>query len=420
LAAFLICGALGDSARFPVVERIARADTVFRTSVASPGDRVARLQLEATIGDRDSLDKYAFDNIGSVLVAADNSIWVVDGGILSPRLRRYSESGAFLQQIGRRGEGPGEYEAPGGLAQMRDGRVLLRDGRGNRVNVYTSSGRIDTTWTFQRRYPWTRSSAGSPWVDTGVDTTGVVWMRFESSMSSQGSGSAFVRLRRDGSIIDTVPVPHVLRAGERASLFVSSGRFVIPIAAPYQSHASWAWHPRGNFATYNSSSYILDVRVGSERSRGAGGVNDRVIRIQRTIPRVVVTPAEAADQRAYLRASVAGQRTTGTFPEIPDSKPPIRSVRFSAEGRIWVQISTNSERFDPGVPASASGGRPRPVLKWRERPVFEVFEADGAFIGRVAFPVGAQPVFIRGETVWCVARNDEDMLVLQRYRVLLR
>lgn len=69
---------------------------------------------------------YVFGAIGDVCVGSGGDIYVVDK--MKCCIFRYSPDGQFIQQIGRRGEGPGELLQPGWVAVMDDGSIAIDDG----------------------------------------------------------------------------------------------------------------------------------------------------------------------------------------------------------------------------------------------------------------------------------------------------
>src|SRR5436190_1459295 len=67
-----------------------------------------------------------------VLVAPNGDIFVADGhgGNTNARLVKFSPDGKFIKEWGRKGAGPGEFDAPHSLAMDSRGRLFVAD-RGN-------------------------------------------------------------------------------------------------------------------------------------------------------------------------------------------------------------------------------------------------------------------------------------------------
>ncbi|MCB1954309.1 MAG: 6-bladed beta-propeller [Rhodocyclaceae bacterium] len=94
-----------------------------------------------TVGGHD-----LFDRLTSVTVSPDgNRLYVVDiGGVQSDnhRIRVFdSHTGASIQDIGKRGRGPGEFNLPRDLAIGKDGRLYIVDGGNFRVQIFDRDGK---------------------------------------------------------------------------------------------------------------------------------------------------------------------------------------------------------------------------------------------------------------------------------------
>jgi hypothetical protein len=114
-----------------------------------------------------------------------------------------------------------------------------------------------------------------------------------------------------------------------------------------------------------------------------------------------------------------GRSVTGPIPAIPPVKPPLRSFRFAADGRIWALVSMPSQKL-PGDPnVSRPGGRASTATanRWIEPTVYDIFEPGGAYVGRVRIPDNVSLRWIRADTVWAVARDENDVNFVRRYQI---
>lgn len=93
---------------------------------------------EMQIGQATGELPYQFSNIVGVRELAGGDLLVVDGS--SGELRYFGPEGDFLYSRGRRGTGPGEFEAPRLLNEMSGDSLLFFDTRLRRFSLFSSDG----------------------------------------------------------------------------------------------------------------------------------------------------------------------------------------------------------------------------------------------------------------------------------------
>jgi hypothetical protein len=91
---------------------------------------------EITIGSEEDDEHYLFGRILDIAVDSDDDVYVLDNGF--GRVRKYSSDGIYLQNIGREGEGPGEFQFPTAIAV--DDSTKLYVAASGKVSVFDSSG----------------------------------------------------------------------------------------------------------------------------------------------------------------------------------------------------------------------------------------------------------------------------------------
>lgn len=102
-----------------VVEAIGDT-TVVRTLSGSVWGTEAALVPEVTIGRLDGPEEYLFGSIRSIAVADDGAIHVLD--LQAQHVRVFDSLGVYVETLGRRGEGPGEFSEAEAIAVLPDGR----------------------------------------------------------------------------------------------------------------------------------------------------------------------------------------------------------------------------------------------------------------------------------------------------------
>jgi len=375
----------------------ARIDTVgdtitVRTISGGEWGPNAELVPELRIGKVDGADEYLLGSIVGLAVDREGNMFVFDRQV--PALREYAPDGSFVRTFGRSGGGPGEYnQSDGGLAILRDGRIVLRDPGNARFQLWSADGEPAGEWMYSGGFFTSRPLY--------VDTADNVYSSSNAATGPYAGSTILVKYRPDGQRADTLLAPTwnheapVIRAGTEHLQMV--------MGVPFSASEDWTFSPLGYFVGGVSTDYNVDVL----RPDGS------VLRIGRVIEPVPVQPAEKANSQALttqnVQRMVPGWRWNGAA--IPDTKPPFRAVLVAEDGRIWVQLSQpgqpipEDQRDDPVGP----DGSRRVVDEWSEPIAFDVFQPDGRYVGMVRAPDGLgiypRPV-IRGDTMWAIMEDD--------------
>ena len=397
------------------------ADTVVRNAAAPVHAGTPTLVSDFKIGSADGPAELQFTVIQEVLVAADGKIWMVHSEERgNPEVRLFDATGKFLKRVGGRGAGPGEYQSICGIAQLPDGRVLVRDVQQTRINVYRADGSTDTTWQFRTRYGWLQNGVGG----VRVDANGIAWLPF-FVYSGEARSDMYLRLRSDGTILDTVarpdvPAPPVSRGVEVRG---STGGLSRLGNDPYSPRAFWSWSPLGYFVTGVSTRYAFELRApqSGQRDWRAG---DPVVSVRRpSAAPIAVGKAERDNHLAIYkyrldRSVASGGTVEHGLPEISETKPPFDGLRVAPDARIWVSVAMPSEPYEPPGWMDRPDLTREPPLKWRAPVVYDVFESTGTYVGRIPLARDTYPVFVSGDVLWIVSRDDDGSSFLTKTRVV--
>lgn len=363
----------------------------------------ARLVSSVRIGVLDGAPEYQFGDIKAMAIGPDGRIYVLDGH--GPVIRLYDPTGTYLRDVGREGEGPGEYKRPdSGLVMLPGGRLALRDPGNGRISVFSADGAYEESWALAGSMNTSR-----PMVATrdGIVVTPVIknlgaplaeWQR------------AVARYHPDGRV-DTLDVP--LLAIEEAMISGATEESSSQTNVPFTAEQEYTYSPLGYFVTGVTDAYhFLLLRP-----------DDPVLEISMEYEPVSVLPDEAKIERERLtkefRDNFPGWRWNG--PPIPTTKPAYSAMLATDEGRIWVKPRVPSERvLSPEDQRDEEARREGPVNPYREPVAFDVFEPTGEYLGRVAAPAGFQMYpapTIRSDTVWAVVTDELDVARVHRFVV---
>lgn len=171
IALLTACGADADpsgSTPDTVIETIGDT-TVARTVSGSVWGTEATVVPEVTIGQLDGPEEYLFGSIGSIAVADDGTIYVLD--LQAQHVRVFDSLGGYVETLGRRGEGPGEFTSAEAIAVLPDGRLAVRDPENQRVTVFGPGPGEMAEWRYtgsvQTLSPLYTDTRGRTWLLAG-------------------------------------------------------------------------------------------------------------------------------------------------------------------------------------------------------------------------------------------------------------
>jgi hypothetical protein len=383
--------------------------TIIRADGPGEWNSPPRLVEELRIGLLEGNDDYIFGYLSHIAVSSEGTIYVADG--IGPRLRMYDETGSYVGQIGRSGEGPGEYRQINGLALTPSEEVAIFDTSLRRVTLFSAAGELLRTID---------STIGGNWTgkDFHVDPAGnfyVFGVRVNPNLEPEPGAEVsvdgprgrrepiYVKLSPDGAVLDTVLPPRSTVSRQPSFLLLTpEGPF-----HPFTTELVYDFTPEGRFVSgYTGGSYAFDI-----------GAPDRAVqRVERSYEPVRLGRAERAQWRALADHLSRNRRSASAGVEIPETKPAFRDLEVAEDGRIWVHRYAEATERPPRAnrPADAP-----PTVLWRDVPTFDVFEADGRFLGSVITPPNTIFMVRRGDRLWGVERGTFDEGYIVRYRMEL-
>lgn len=364
--------------------------TIVRTIGQGVWRDTATLVEEVSIGVLEGAEEYQFGSITDLAVDDSGGVYVFDSQ--APALRYYDSAGSYVRTVGGEGPGPGEYlDTSLGLAvRHSDGRLLMRDPRNMRLNVYNPDGTYSDSWRIQ--------SGLYTFNATVVDTADHMYLKIltDNPEPNMPLPVALLHLNAEGEIVDTLEPP--ILANEPTE---PGGSFI--------RSKAWAYSPLGGFVAGVTDSY----EINHYRPDGT------VMRIAREATPVRLHPEEKAEYQAGRDWIIErqGQLMTSEPPPIPDVKPIFRSLLIGDDGSIWVLRYAEAMKDESiEIPAEPDPNAP-PVITWREPVMYDVFDPDGVFLGPVVVPPRTNLSIIRGTQVWGIRRGEFDEPTVVRFHL---
>ncbi len=371
--------------------------TTVVNKAGSVWDGTATLVEEASIGVEVGPDEYMFGYVDSVW-ATDDRVYVVDRQV--PAVRVYDTTGRHIRDIGRPGQGPGEYELPTAVFTTPDGRVLVQEFN-QRVGVYSEDGEYLDTWHGDR--------------DRGTDLAGTLTHggRLYTRTWSRGVRSPSFRMAEVGpdGIGDKtiefptfdVPVRPTLRPSAEAGFFVPLWPGIRRVMMPSATVVA------GVNTTYR---FVMARPDGS-----------RVL-VETEAEPLVVSAEEREWRRRNLVSSARRFNPDWNWDgaEIPVHHPAFTALLPDRSNRIWVLRPESVERVAVCTEDPLSDPYGSVVPCWRTVDRVDVFEeATGKLLGDVEIPpnISWDQGFINGATVYAPIEDEDGTIMVKRYRLVL-
>jgi len=339
------------------------------------------LKIGAVEGD----PEYHFGEVGGIAVDSRGRIFVLDAQ--ARRIQVFSPEGEYERTAGRPGNGPGELERPGSLLIGAGDTLLVQDMGNRRVNRYAPDGSSAGSFSivFEQGLPWAYRSTAS-----GLIAEQRRPFALAGQPAPEDPRDAILILALDGTVTDTLmrfPSGQSLSMGGRST-----------VMRPYHPEQKWDLAPDSQLLFADNDEY----RIGLYSPGG-----DLARLITKTSDSRRITDRDIEVVMAFLEAGwIRGGATPEHFPQLRDMWefseyfPAFQSFMAGPDGTIWVQHVCPPSEMDEDRIASLGFPEEWVELEW------DVFDAEGRFLGEVAMPPRFMPLLFRGDKIYGRWRDD--------------
>ena len=384
-----------------VTETVGNITTVRTISGSVWGDR-AHLVEEASIGVVEGEDPYILGNV-SGMAASEDRIYVLDWSV--PVLRMYDSEGQHRKDIGRAGDGPGEFRMPWSLnLDTSSGQIFIRDGSLMRINVYSSEG---------EPIGHIRLSFGLMTTDPMVITDGGLVYTPALIRGATGRRDAMVAYTLKGAAGDTIFAPEFDYETPSVEYLDDEGE-PIDTEVPFVPTGIWALTPDLAVASGLNDQYHFEI---SHRDRS-------MTVIERNVEPVQLLSEEKDWYRRRLIARIhrtdPGWSWKGT--PIPDTKPLFDDIIPDRNDRIWVLRKGEGIYLKSCNEEAETYREFRDNPCWRDSYSFDVFEITGRFLGSIPAPDGIRDypkTYILDDLVLLHVQDQDGVSRIKRYCLII-
>jgi hypothetical protein len=355
----------------------------------SAGDEWA-LDLALDVGEADGPN--AFGNLRDVAPRREGGLWVLDGQ--AARVRAFDAAGREVLGFGRKGPGPGEFGSVAYVAQLPDGRIAVAGSGPLRVQYFTASGEYQA----ERQVPDSLYRGGSSRDDERPPGPVVGRWRIASD------GTPFVHVVQFQSTTRGIVrrdlllrLAHGARDGARLSQWESTAMEGGPGGGMRLLMPDASWSPLSDGGAWFTP-----------------GDEYRVLRLDETgaSPAIVERPHDPRPVSAAVRKAALSELRRTMDSEFERSMldravfPAALAATYGLwvsrpSGRLWVGVVDHDEDWD-----------------YRGPNAWDVFQPDGAHLGRLPIPAGFRPTRITDDGVYGVWRDELGVPHARRYAIV--
>lgn len=318
-----------------VVSAGCSSDREVATGMAGADTLRLSIEWEVAPGVHPAAD--SIGDVSGVAVDGNGNVYVTDR--LAAKIWVFDRDGRFQLAIGRKGQGPGEFEAPTGSRVGPDERLYVRDVY--RVTVFgpdPTSGllsHLETSFDGPTYADWASKRA------TRFDSTGAM-LYPGNRWNDDGTAAPYVFRFAAGELTDSIFVPTYANAPQLTAHYRTGphgGRMLQGLNyVPFAALPVWDAMGDSKIVSGDGQSYKLIV-TGFD-----GAVWDT---IGRPIGLERIPSDERADSARALRTrldsipvpldQVEGMPESVREIDVPVTYPAYRAVYATAEGEIWVR-----------------------------------------------------------------------------------
>jgi len=399
LVSFLLlgCSPTVDDAGWAGVVRDSAGVTIVsnpETPLWSDGE-AWRVEEEITIGSGTDSPETQFGQITGLDVDSDGTIYVLD--TQAQAVRVFDAQGQFMRSVGRPGAGPGEISRWSSAVFVRtSGEVLVPDIGNLRVNLYDELGESTGTLTID-------PNRGEP-LKWGMASDGRIVVQFKLGRGEGRGGERIFALGPDGAVADTLLVfPE--GTGIEGTGSTASG------SVAFAPEALWHFPKSGGIYSGANGEYRI-------REHALDGHVTRIV--SKAYPRQVVSEGEKSRIHREALAELEARGTPAPFVQqmmtgfgVADYYPAFTSIQSGPWGSLLVQRTLPvSELSDISGLRLASNPAAIASNEW------DVFDADGRYLGVLALPERFTPLACVGENIYGVWLDEWDVQHVKRLRIV--
>ncbi|MDH5467157.1 MAG: NHL repeat-containing protein [Candidatus Aminicenantes bacterium] len=335
------------------------------------GEILFELEKDLSIGREDD-DNYLFYNPGNIAVDDQGNISILERG--NCRIQKFDKNGKYLQTIGKKGQGPGEFERPYSLLLDKNNNIYVSDRR--KIHFFNHTGE------FVKTIPLS-DQVNDFWVSPEGNIFGLITTRAERERTK-----IVVKMNSEGKILE-----NIAQFAEVTQVMRKSGNVVQTFSITH------SYNPSLYFVFSND--YQIFYGDSSEYSFSRINLDGEVELIVKKEEPLHSISQKEKDKIYEGFSELIKQWPEGVVEEavqFPVHRPFFDRILIDEKGRIYIK-------------------KVKPVLDETENVGFDIFNREGYYLYRTSLPFS--PEIIKNGCFYDLFTSDETGEVkIIRYKVL--
>ncbi|NQT80049.1 MAG: 6-bladed beta-propeller [Candidatus Aminicenantes bacterium] len=342
------------------------------------GEIELELEKDLVIGGEDVNENYMFRRVSDIEIDEEGNIYVLDSR--ECRIQIYDKDGKYLKTIGRKGEGPGEFQRAGRMTLSAKGKLYVNEYK--KIIIFSEDG------TFEKNVN-TDFHLSSYLVTNEENFLGWSFIRTE-----EGNTLDVILIDSSGKRIDTIasfPDPSVV-----LTKAVSGGGAISVGGSPPYSPGLLFCPLSDELGIYG---YSTEYKLGVVNSSG-----EIVFIIEKDEKR---QPTSRKEENEYLEKMIERSKGGG----IQWSRGDLRKLHGFAKYKPFFSLIMNDDEGHIFL------AKPKPVVKEEEDTYFDFFNKEGYYLYKIKIHEISPKVIKKGYLY--TFRQDEDTgyYIIERYKI---
>jgi hypothetical protein len=347
------------------------------------GELILDLEEDLCIGREDD-ENYQFYRASALAVDSEDNIYVADAG--NSRIQKFNKKGNYILTIGRKGQGPGEFELLTDL-EIDDttGHIYVVDRNdlyvlgGRRIQIFSSSGEYLKGFALEHSIN-----------KLFLDTDGFIFSVY-SLHDEEGRKTKIVKLNSEGKLIkecaeffDQKSVQ--IKSGEASSSFRAIHAYTPGLLLTALDEQTFVYTQTLRYEIFfidNNCNVILKIQTDEEPRSITRSEKDHII--------------GQLEEHLSKRGSKWSKGVLEEACDFPSSRPFFRGIKTDDLQRLYLW-------------------RVKSVLDKSEERIFDVYSKDGYFIHRIR--MGFLPELIKDGHIYDIDEDkDTGEVFIKRYKI---